>query len=573
MSTLTRTRLVRSLRKRVPWLWPGSGTRKVWASPRPMRTASLAPTVAGRISISALGPVDRERPPGGATSRPARHRHVWVGNRWYQGVEDNDLRGFLDGRFRYAWNQPSQVHVRVGRQEKGPRGGEPELFRVLQRWDGIKLPRAATVTRAGLQVEIEEGVDFQLELVLYEVNKDWDPGLGGVRRNNNSAPAPGEVWWNEVAHDLRRWSLPGAGFASDSHAEADTPAMPLARARYTPGDRSISFESPRLTEYVARRLSRDAPLLFLIKLSDGLEDVPGSLLHLFSANHGDSENDERRPRFWAEWHADAEVVKVERHVLLEHGRSTVLPRLRAEDMSALAVSFYPEDGCESPLVHVRGGAGSRVSEWRAACHPLEVDWEWFEVRIAAVRNPVCLGDAFEAELRDTWTPTGRPEEQEVAWRFVSPTGEEHNVLAEYGGDWRWRVRFRPLEVGRWSYRWTQGFTAVPYESKEGYFDVVARDPDAVVEALERLEERAISSGLPVGKARMAAFGGPFMRLQRALVQVTGPDSPALESAASVREADVGRSGPEALDVIQRVRQALTGEPAAGPRLQETGCDQ
>lgn len=94
-------------------------------------------------------------------------------------MEDNDIRGFLDGRFKNGWNQPGQMHVRVGRRKQvSPKYGEQELCRVLQRWDRIELPPLSNILHTLLSLEVENGPPFELQIFLYEVKKDWNPGGG-----------------------------------------------------------------------------------------------------------------------------------------------------------------------------------------------------------------------------------------------------------------------------------------------------------------------------------------------------------------------------------------------------------
>ncbi len=219
---------------------------------------------------------DTQGDKGNVESRRESHHHSWVVDSTYAGMEDNDLRGFLDGRFKFAWNQPSQIHVRLGRVNERSKFGEWELFRFVQRWVDVWLPPQSRVTQARIELTIEEGINQELELFLYDVHKDWNPGNGGVQGDNLSLPARGEVWWNEAGHETRAWGLPGAGFSSDQHPEADTGLTPLARAIYRPGDPSIVFQGTRLTTYVDERIQLGRPLLFLFKLSDYLEDIPGS---------------------------------------------------------------------------------------------------------------------------------------------------------------------------------------------------------------------------------------------------------------------------------------------------------
>jgi hypothetical protein len=139
-------------------------------------------------------------------------------------MTDNDIRGFLDGGFIWGWNQATQIHVRLGRVVgyPHPKYGENEVFRVLQRWEGVRLPTDVDVTACRLTLHVEEGPSRPLRVLVYAVSKDWNPGSGGVDENNVSVPKPGEVWWGDAAFERESWSHPGAGFASDFDPEADT---------------------------------------------------------------------------------------------------------------------------------------------------------------------------------------------------------------------------------------------------------------------------------------------------------------------------------------------------------------
>ncbi len=521
------------------------------ASPRP---------VAGTLRVSVYGEVAPASNPGALP--PLRHTGVWVNNRTYQGHSDNDLRGFLDGRFRHGWNQASQIHVRLGRLHPWGRavGGERELFRHLHRWDGVRLPEGVNILGAELTLSVEVGTDRELDLLLYEVKKDWVPGGGGVEENNNSAPKPGEVWWNERMRDVDAWGLPAEGFASDRHPEADTPETALAHAVYAPGDSSISFRSSRLATYVEERVAAEEPLLFMVKLSDHLEDEEGTIIASYSSNYGDSENSARRPRLRLEWEGPPEVSSLERRIILEPGRSLRIPRIPVEGVAAVSASFLPEEGSSPPRIMVRGGRGDEVSDWTDAQHPVvgTRDWDWVEVLVAAQVNPIPVGSPFQAELRDTWVTTAPPEEQDVPWVFVSPSGVVHEVTARYVSDFTWRVQFLPDEVGPWVYQSHQQFSDDPYETAVGRFDVIVDDHDSALYALERLIERIEGSKLRPGRERVEAFGPKFYRLQRGLMQLQDPESFSL----------AGESGTpnRIMELLDAVRYALSGAPPEGPRL-------
>ena len=74
----------------------------------------------------------------------------------------------------------------------------------------------------------------------------------------------------------------GGGLASDTDPEADTPVSPLAEAAYEPAAPTLVFQSPRLAAYVERAAGQGAPLRFLLKASDYLEDVPIGAVNLYS---------------------------------------------------------------------------------------------------------------------------------------------------------------------------------------------------------------------------------------------------------------------------------------------------
>ncbi|NNL86822.1 MAG: hypothetical protein HKP27_14265, partial [Myxococcales bacterium] len=196
---------------------------------------SLETVASGTLVVSLL----TEPPPQG--SPPVRHRAVFVNGAAYRGMEDNDLRGYLDGRFKYAWNQPGQVHVRLGRRGTGERYAEHELFRVVQEWSDVTLPPGARVREAGLYLQSEYAPRRCVEILLYDVKRAWNPGTGGTQHDNVSPPKPGEVWWNEAKSEDEAWALPGVGRASDSDPEADTGSMALASAPLCPGATNVTL--------------------------------------------------------------------------------------------------------------------------------------------------------------------------------------------------------------------------------------------------------------------------------------------------------------------------------------------
>ncbi len=426
---------------------------------------------------------------GGRAANPQLHRSVYVNGPDYCGMKDNDVRGFLDGGFIWGWNQSTQIHVRFGRtgEYSNPMYGENELFRVLQRWDGISLPTTFELSDCRLILHVEEGPPRPLRLLVYAVARDWNPGSGGVDGNNVSVPKPGEVWWGDSAFEQAPWGLPGAGFASDSHPEADTGAHALAEAAWSPGDDRVVFQSGALTRHAAERIRQGKPLLLLLKLTDAQEDIPGCFFNLYSGEHGDSRNTVRRPRLELEWCSTAETESIAHDVFLEYGRSYELPRQSAGGGLWMA-SFEAVHGYATPGIQVREGTGDDSGPWRRASFPFEPEGDWFQLRLLAMPDPVELGDRFEAELADTWILTGPPERQSVPWFFESPSGVSHRIEAEHVDRYRWRVRFVPDELGTWRYHWTQTFLPEPYRSAHGDFHVWGGSFEHVMHHLERLEE-------------------------------------------------------------------------------------
>jgi hypothetical protein len=486
----------------------------------------------------------------GTRGESLRHTSEWVNGPHYQGMEDVDLRGFLDGRFIYGWNQPTQIHLRLGRRDTRPRWGETELFRSIQRWADVKLAPGARVHRAELEIYVEKAPKRPLDLMLYRLHKDFDPGRGGVLGDGTSPPRPGEVWWGARAHEQEPWGHPGVGFASQTHPDADTPNVPLAEARFERGDepevgKRIVFASEALARYVEERATQGLPLLFLLKLSDALEDTPGTQFFFFSGNHGDLRNTARRPLLRVTWEAPGQVARLAEPVHLEHGRVLGFPRMEAPAARLVAASFEAAAGHESPTVEVRGGRGDAVSAWRPAALPFDAPWDWLEVRVLAARDPLVLGQAFESGLRDTWMLTAPPEEQRVPFVFTSPQGERHEVLARYEGDFAWSVSFLPTELGRWRYAWKQDFLKHTFRSPKGVFDVVTGDRQNLERQLRALLERARAEGLPRDR-EYTELAPAFWKLERAIFQLETPESLASEEGRVLRE------------LVVEIREALSG---------------
>lgn len=492
--------------------------------------------------------------PGTEGAARLRGRAHLVRSPRYTAMQDNDLRGFLDGGFYCGWNQPGQVHVRLGRvsdrRHGEPKYGESELFRVLHRWDRVDLPEDVRIRRARLRLWVEEPPRACVRVVLYEAKKDWVPGQGGIERNNVSVPKRGEVWWNEAEHDVRRWTLPGAGFASHEDPAADTDAFPLAEAVCRADTRKIVLGSGPLAAYVQRRIRAREPILLLLKLSDFAEDVPGTLLSLFAADFGDSWTASWRPRLELDWELSVDDV-VEEPVCLEYGRACEWS-VAARPGELYVVDVRRERGSPAPRLAVVAGAkttGDLPARWPTV---VRATGRRLTFRLLAVGDALPLGTAFEAQLRDTWVVTGPPEDQSIQWRFTAPSGHRHEVTGTYRGDWTWQVSFTPDELGPWRYRWRHRLVPEGRTSPPGRFDVVAWRAREVLDGLEGFSGRSGRGGTRRTAPDRTRQRVAFARLQRAAMSLTSGAEGRRRPPAEVRLA------------LRRAREALWGRPVPDP---------
>lgn len=476
---------------------------------------------------------------------PCTHTSVFVNDGHGKPLRDNDIRGFLDGGFRWGWNQAEQTKVRVGRARSSirpPEYGEDELFRALQRWESVDLPPGSRVADARLRLHTQgslEGGD--VAVYLYAARRDWNPGSGGVRQDNVSVPASGEVWWGEARHEREPWGLPGAGFAADRHPDADTGLQPVAVARREAGDGRIEFGGDRLTRHVREKVRSGEPLLFLLKLSDWEEDEPGSVLALCSAEHGTDRAPGRRPRLRLEWTPGRRTDCVREEVFLEYGRSRTLPPMPVGPDRPVWPVFEPASGSGAATLEVRdvtpdGEPGS--GGWRRVASPVRSTTGRIQLRIVAARRPLTLGDVYSAHLSDTWVVSAPPEDQELEWTFVSPSGTTHEVSADYRGDFTWRVRFVPDEIGRWRVRWRHGFAGPVRTGPECAFDVLGGDLENVREEVRDLARRAAE--LPRSGERKEREVVRFLRLERAGMRELTADAYRSAPGRHLR-ADLGRA--------------------------------
>jgi len=452
----------------------------------------------------------------------SNHVSVLVNNRGHDIMEDNDIRGFLDGNFMWGWNQPGQVHVRVGRKNKSPVYGEYELFRVTYRWEPLPLPENTNVLDATLKIFIEKHSKYPLTVYLYQINKDWNPGTGGILNNNVSPPKVGEMWWRDIGYKQQGWGLPGVNFASDTDPLSDTPEMPLAEAHYMPGDEVIEFSSSRLTDYINERVDIHSPLLFLLKLSDYQEDIPGARIAPYSGSTGDNRNTGKRPSLYVEWQAKNVVAEYLYDIDLEYGRDYTFPRIESPGHYLLAASFTESSNQLPPDIEYRIGKAGHTANWKKITIPAGVDADWVQFRIRAAHDAVILGNSFDAELSDTWILSAPPEEQHVPWHFISPSGKKYMVSADYKGDFNWSITFVPDELGPWKYYWLNEFSD-GYKSDIGTFDVIMGDRENSVKQLKRFKERIATINLN-DRNILKIYMHQFAKLERSAIGFLDPDT-------------------------------------------------
>ncbi len=477
-------------------------------APPPGRKTPLVrntyPTLGGDYSISNLRGVIRLSRLDERAAARVQHTTLLVPGFGYDGMEDNDIRGHLDGTFQYAWNQVSQKYVRAGRIEDLFKYGEYELFRALQRW--ADLPFADTVSVEDVELRLAVRPDerkFSRSVLLYALRRDWNPGAGGTARDNLTPPAPGEVWWNDARFGEEPWGLPGAS-SSD-----DLDPAPLAEGTLGSESDEFVFASPRLTRYVGEQVARKAPLLFMLKLQDRQEDIPGSMIAIWSATEGDNRTPGRKPRLTVRWSMPGETL-LEEEVLVEPGRSQEFPTKGAD-----LVSFDPHS--DEPLeltARAPGGAWRVLEDGRLRSGESEL-------RVRAVSNATPLGTPFDASFRDTWVRTAPPEDQDVLCLFESPTGRRLEILARYDGDFRWVFELTPDEVGRWRYRWSHGLQVEGFQAQEGTFDVVLDGLEEAIQALRWFQGEVIAAAFD-DREDHARLMVRFAKLERAAMATLTP---------------------------------------------------
>ena len=438
--------------------------------------------------------------PSGPELSP-RLRTVFRAGRFYDDMQDVEIRGLPGGRVRYIRNVATQYHVRVGCESTGHKRGTYEVMRLLHRWNLAALPEGASVESARLVLRQEDTTSFPhfsplrwpTTFYLYPVKKPWHPGRGGVDGDNLSRPEPGDVWWLEAKAGELSWHEPGCGYGSDQDPEADRGEQPLASARLCSPQDDLVFTGPRLATHVEEALASDKTLNLLITASQEDELLHGSVKCFFSRESGEDNNPESRPRLELEWRARA--LWAESHpFVIEPGTSCIVrpsscpSHVDAVTLCASMSLSDPEDSrpCLEPEVYAldwrRPGDNGRESG--ALQKPLTLpSWgsigEDFRVCLSTAVRPVEAGGEFVANLHQTWIPSaGEPEALIVEFTFAAPSGRMFKQAARHRGEHRYECRFRPDELGLWSYSWsTQPDERFPAQRGTGYFTTV-RGPAA-----------------------------------------------------------------------------------------------
>ncbi len=418
----------------------------------------------------------------------------------FAAVEDTDIRGFRDGTVKYAYNQGTAYHLRVGRRYGGLYNGQFELKRSLIRWQLPYLPPRARVSAARVSLYIEA---FQLNsplaggilteplhLFAYPVDSGWAAGAGGVRRNDFSSAAPGEATWTEARTEELAWAKPGALRAGRE---------PVGLGLIVRGDSSLVIEGPRLTEYVQQSYSRNGALDLLLKLEDEEEDRFGTELGIFSSQFGDDcDAFSRRPRLDMTAQLPGPASSYSEGFSLEPGTAHVSAVFKHEAEGVLLAAVTDGGGdtdreMVGPAIYVRGGPSDLLpdsAEWKRLWHPIAVDWDWSQFRVSVPPNQVSWGDTFSVNLLETWVQPGPREKQTPELALVAPSGAVHRVRGRTTAGLRYVMEFRPMELGLWRYGWS--FRPTPTRPPgghegEGVFYVM---PAYGHEALKRLTEFA-----------------------------------------------------------------------------------
>jgi hypothetical protein len=361
---------------------------------------------------------------------------------------------------KYAFNQATAYHMRLGRRYHGAVDGETELKRSLVRWHLPEVPAGSRVVAARMGVWVEEfSIDspladgrqsLPLHVYAYALSTDWEPGQGGVGRDSFSDAAPGESSWIDARTGSLPWPAPGA-------LSSDNPG-PLAVAPVDGGGSEIVFASGALSMFLERCLAEGRTFDVLMKLADEEEDRWGTEIALLSSEFGiDGDAFPKRP--WLEFDIEipATIPSVEHEFVVEAGGEVVFPAIdHPSDQAFLAAEVSESELSDAPAaLWYRGGAGEVILEdWTPLVHPVRRPAGWSQVKITPIAHRIPLGAPFSVSLLETWINPGPREEQTPELVAVGPSGAVVRVRGVTSPDFRYTMEFRPNEPGIWRYGWS-----------------------------------------------------------------------------------------------------------------------
>lgn len=407
-------------------------------------------------------------------------------------VEDADIRGYLDGRTKYDFNQGNAYHLRVGRRYNGSSEGELELKRSLLRWSLPQFPDDVVLRGAQIRLWVEpmltdsplrdEEAGFPLHLFAYPVDGDWAEGDGGIRGDSFSPAAHGEVWWNEARESEETWLGPGALAISPPGSDAPYLQSPLAVASIDGGGVEIVLASEPLSEHLGATIAGASTFEVLLKLDDVEEDRFGTEVGILSSDFGDLKD--VMPKGPA-LHLNVELARpvriLDEEFVLEAGMEKPLRVQRHPGQTVLIGAEVAGRGRGTPpAVWVRGGiqGDSMPAPWERLENPVRRRWDWSQVMLSAAPNRVYSGETFSIQITEPWIAPGPREKQVPHLILVAPSGRVHHVQGSAISSSRYQVAFTPREFGLWRYSWA--FRTMPEQPAgthggEGLFYVEVSD--------------------------------------------------------------------------------------------------
>lgn len=436
---------------------------------RRARAAAVVDTGPGPLQCTVLAAACRPDAP--EQSPPITTR--FQANDVYSGMEDVEIRGFLDGQVKFRRNVATQYHVRIGCEGSKPHAGRYEVMRVLERWDVLGIPAYATILSVKLRLEQEDTSAFPhihqplwpVDVYAHELRKPWGGGRGGARGDNESEPEPGDAWWLEAQAGKTPWAVPGAGLGDDVDPAADRSTSSLAAGRLEGPEQPLVLEGAGLVRLVQQAVSGRRPLCILLKLSDHQEHLPGSVRAFYSREFGDDHGPEGRPALEVVWTAPCVRWIAETRRLEPGRRAAIALDLASLGEEPVTLALHAEASGDAPPFAPRvcvHGSGSRAANlppvtpsgapWSAVLEVKPSDVTMLEVSAEGTR--VLAGAAFSASILETWAPdVAQRADLLLRFHFLAPSGRSVEARATYAGDFRYRCELLPEEVGLWRYTW------------------------------------------------------------------------------------------------------------------------